>query len=84
MMMASTTVRISKETQQALRELAEQVGEPMQKVLSKAVEVYRRQYLLEKTNAAYTALRADPEAWREEQAERKVWDSALADGLEAE
>ena len=67
--MASTTVRISRETQETLRELAEQAGEPMHKVLSKAVESYRRQYILEKANAAYAALRDNPKAWQEEQAE---------------
>jgi predicted transcriptional regulator len=82
--MASTTVRISQETREALRELAEQVGEPMHKVLAKAVEAYRRQCILEKSNVAYAALRADPKAWQEEQQERRVWDSTLADGMERE
>lgn len=82
--MPSTTVRISQETREALRELAEQMGEPMHKVLARAVEAYRRQYILEISNAAYAALRADPEAWREEQQERQEWDSTLADGLEEE
>ena len=82
--MASTTVRISKETREDLRELAEQVGEPMHTVLAKAVEAYRRQCILEKANVAYAALRADPKAWQEEHQERRVWDSTLADGLERE
>ena len=82
--MASTTVRISQETRETLRQLAEQAGEPMHRVLAKAVEVYRRQYILDKTNAAYAALRADPEAWQEEQQERQTWDITLADGLERE
>ena len=80
--MASTTVRVSQETRQALRELAEQTGDPIHKVLAKAVEAYRRQYILEEANAAYAALRADPEAWREEQEERQAWDVTMADGLE--
>lgn len=82
--MASTTVRISKETRETLRELAEQVGQPIQKVLDNAVEAYRRQCILEQANAAYAALRADAEAWREEQLERQHWDGTLADGLEGE
>ena len=82
--MASTTVRISKETRVALRELAEQVGEPMHKVVAKAVEAYRRQRILEQANAVYAALRADPQAWRDEQEERREWDGTLADGLEDE
>jgi predicted transcriptional regulator len=82
--MASTTVRISKETRETLRELAEQVGQPIQKVLDSAVEAYRRQCILEQANAAYAALRADAEAWREEQSERQLWEGTLADGLEGE
>lgn len=82
--MASTTVRISKETREILRELAEQVGQPIQKVLDNAVEAYRRQCILGQANAAYAALSADAEAWREEQSERQLWEGTLADGLEGE
>jgi hypothetical protein len=53
----------------------------MQAVLDKAIEAYRRERFLYDTNAAFAALRADPEAWREELAERDVMDAALGDGL---
>jgi hypothetical protein len=33
-------------------------------------------------NAAYAALRNDPQAWGEELAERALWDRALDDGLQ--
>ena len=80
--MTSTTVRISTETRKVLRELAEQLGEPMQSVLSKAVEAYRRQHILDQANLAYAVLRSDDEAWQEERQERSEWNAALADGLE--
>lgn len=54
----------------------------MQQVLDQALELYRRQRILEETNAAYAALRADPAAWAEVEAERRAWDATLADGLE--
>lgn len=38
--------------------------------------------LLVETNRAYAALRADPEAWKEERRERALWEGTLADGLE--
>jgi hypothetical protein len=41
----------------------------------------RRDRFLDRVNDAYSALRRDPEAWAEEQAERALWDSTLADGL---
>jgi hypothetical protein len=33
-------------------------------------------------NAEYAALRGDPEAWAEIEAERALWDSSIADGLD--
>jgi predicted transcriptional regulator len=81
-MMASTTVRVSEHTHELLRKLAEATGEPLQKVLERAVESYRREQFFAEFNAAYERLRADPVAWEEELAERAEWDAALADGLD--
>jgi hypothetical protein len=77
-----TTIRVSEKTRNMLRDLALEVGAPMHEVVEKAVELYRRQRLLEQANEAYAALRADPEAWQQELAERAAWDATLADGLE--
>jgi predicted transcriptional regulator len=79
--MRSTTVRITEDTHRALRELAQWTNEPMQQVLARAVEAYRREQLLHEVNASFAALRADPEAWAEEEADRALWDATLADGL---
>jgi len=78
----SSTVRIGEETREALRELARATGISMQDVLALAVETYRRRLILEGTNEAYAALRADPEGWRELEEERSGWDRTLLDGLE--
>ena len=80
--MASTTVRINEQTHRILSALASQCRMSKVELVARAVENLRRQQMLERTNAAYAALRADPQAWREEQAEREEWDSTLADGLE--
>ena len=72
--MARTTVRMTEETRAVLRELARETNETMQQVLAKAVEAYRRRWILERHNASYSALRADPEAWREVRQERAAWD----------
>ena len=82
--MPNTTVRVKEETRAALRELANQTNQSMQDVLARAVELYRRERILEETNAAYAALRADPQLWQEEQQERAAWDATLADGLGSE
>jgi predicted transcriptional regulator len=80
--MASDTVRIKPETHIKLRHLAEASGQSMPDVLDEAVEILRRQRLLEDTNEAYAALRADGKAWQQELAERAVWDASLADDLQ--
>jgi hypothetical protein len=36
---------------------------------------------LDEVNAAYAALHNNPKAWKEEQAERAVWDKTNVDGL---
>ena len=80
----SATVRISEQSHRHLRELAVQSGEPMQAVLDKAVEQYRRQRFLEECHAAYCVLQQDPAAWADYQQEATAWDAALLDGLEPE
>lgn len=79
--MKTTTVRVAGDVQAKLRVLAEQRGETMQQVLADAVEWYRRQRMIEETNARYAALRCDPGAWAEVQDERAAWEVTLADGL---
>jgi len=53
----------------------------MAAVLEMAIERYRRQKLLEETNASYAALKANRKEWKEEIAERELWDRTIADGL---
>jgi predicted transcriptional regulator len=80
--MASTTVRVSEHTHELLRKLATATGEPLQKVLERAVENYQREQFFAELNEAYARLRADPVAWEEELAERAMWETTLADGLD--
>jgi len=54
----------------------------MQAVLEEAVDLLEGQRLLEATNEAYAALRANPEAWQELQKERAEWEVTLSDGLD--
>jgi predicted transcriptional regulator len=80
--MASTTVRVSEHTHELLRKLAASTGEPLQKVLERAVESYRREQFFAELDAAYARLQGDPVAWEEELAERALWERTLADGLD--
>ena len=80
--MSAPTVRISEASHQILKELSEQTGQTMMDVLDKALDAYRRKLFFEQMNAGYAELRADPEAWAEHLAERKLWDATLMDGLD--
>ena len=80
--MSAPTIRISEASHQPLKELAEQTGQTMMDVLDKAVDAYRRKLFFEQLNAGYAELRADPKAWAEHLAERKLWDATLMDGLD--
>jgi hypothetical protein len=81
--MPTTTIRVSTQTRDTLHELAQAAGVSMQKVLDSALEIYRRQQLLEQANAAYEQLRNAPVAWKELERERQEWDTTRADGLES-
>ena len=78
----STTIRVSEKTRDTVHDLARKVGVPMAEVVERAIEQYRRQQILDAANAQYAALRADPAAWAEIEAERAIWDATLLDGLE--
>ena len=80
----SPNIRISPQARAILRQLAKHEGKSMQSVLDDAIERYRRDRFLDEVNAAYAALRSDPKAWKEEAAERALWDRTLADGLKSE
>jgi len=80
--MASTTVRVSAETHELLRKLAAASGEPLQRVLERAVENYRREQFFAELDAAYERLQADPAAWRDYLAEQAELEGTLADGLD--
>lgn len=80
--MRTTTIRISTQTRNSLRELAQMKGLPMQKIVDQAIEAYRRQHLLATANVAYARLREDESMWQEYLKEQTEWDATLNDGLE--
>jgi hypothetical protein len=80
--MSGATVRVRRDTHESLRELARETGEPIQDIVSAAVELYRRQRILDATNAAYAALRANAKAWNDELQERAGWEATVGDALD--
>ena len=82
--MGTTTIRVSEKTHQTVSNLAREVGTSMADLVEQAIEMLRRQRILDRINADYAALRTDPAAWAEVCAERELWDATLADGLPEE
>ena len=80
--MATTTIRVNEETRDALRALAASTGEPMARLVERAVEHLRAEEFFAELDHAYDRLRADASASAEEAAERKEWEGTLADGLD--
>jgi hypothetical protein len=78
---STPAVTISESAQRMLQELAEQTGLGVTEILDKALDDYRRKVFFEGLAADYAALKADPEVWAEELAERKLWEATLMDGL---
>lgn len=76
-----TTVRLDRETAMKVAKMAEDAHVSKQRVLTDAVENLRRQWLLEQTNAAYAALRANPEEMAALAEERALYEGALGDIL---
>lgn len=73
-------VRVSDNLHQTLRRLATIQGKSMQMIIEQAVEEHRRKMFMTEMNAAFQALKDNPEAWQAEQDERKIWEQTLTDG----
>lgn len=82
--MSSVNVRISSTSYQILKALSKGNGQSMQSVIDQAIEDLRRRRMLEATNSAFSALKADKTAWQEELDERNEWENTLLDGVEKE
>jgi predicted transcriptional regulator len=76
----STTIRESEETRDRIASLANATGVPMTRILDDAVEALERRVFFEAFNRRYKDLRADPEAWAENERERRVEEGAVGDG----
>lgn len=81
--MASTTVRVSDRTREAIGRLSRKRGVSAAELLEELVARFEEDELLAAMNDAYAAVRSDPEQWRALKAERELWDATLLDGLSA-
>lgn len=81
---ATANVRISPRAHQLLRQLAEEEPQPMQAILDRALERYRRENVLRAAKSGFEVLRRDSKAWKEELEVRELCEPTLADGLAKE
>jgi predicted transcriptional regulator len=80
--MSVLTIPLSDNSRRMLQELSEQTGQTPKQVVDRALAAYHRQVFFDRLNAGYAALRADPAAAAELEAEQRVWDATLMDGLD--
>lgn len=76
----ASAIRIKPESHKLLQRIAAATGQSMQQELDRAIEERRRKVYLEGLSQDYAALKRDPRAWRELQAENAIWDATDADG----
>ncbi|MGH2961304.1 MAG: toxin-antitoxin system protein [Solirubrobacterales bacterium] len=81
-MAETTTVRVHHGTREAIARLSKRRGTSAAEFLDELVTRAEEDELLDEMNAAYGRLRADPDAWEAERAERGAWDATLLDGLD--
>jgi predicted transcriptional regulator len=75
----STTIRVSEQTRDRFAKLADVTGRPMTQLLDEAADALERRVFFDQFSARYDALRADPAAWGEIEAERAVENGAVRD-----
>ena len=75
----STTLRVSEPTRDRFAELARATGRPMSQLLDDAADALERRLFFDRMTERYSALRADPKAWAEIEAERSAEGLALRD-----
>ena len=68
----------------SLRKLSQETGKTIGDLLHDAIREYTQAALLRAANEEFAAIRNDPQAWKEELEERRLWDATLMDGLDGE
>ena len=75
----STTIRVSEHTRDRFAKLADATGRPMTQLVDEAADALERRVFFDQLSARYEALRADPQAWGQIQAERALETGAVGD-----
>jgi len=75
----STTIRVSEPTRDRFAKLAQATGRPMSQLVDEAADALERRVFFDQLSTRYEALRTDPRAWSEIEAERTAESNALRD-----
>jgi len=81
-MTTSLSVRINKETKEMLEQLSGKLRASMTVVLQDAVKEFHRKKFWEDVNRAFDEMRSNPEAGMDYDNEARLFDAAVADGLD--
>ncbi len=79
--MSQTTVRITEETRDILKDLAKNEGRSMQAVLNAAISAYRRVRYIEGANRGWDRVREEPGEWKTIGEDLTSLERTIADGL---
>lgn len=82
MLAATTTVRVTIETREALAEMSAQRGMTTADLIEELVTLEQERRLLASMNAAFAELADDPEELASYRAEQRAWEATLSDGLD--
>ncbi len=75
----STTIRVSERTRDRFAKLAEATGRSMTQLVDEAADSLERRVFFDQLSVRYDALREDPAAWDEVEAERADESGPLSD-----
>ena len=78
--MATTTVRVDRDTHARLVEMSRETGDTLTDTVRQAAEALRRLRFGLRVQAEFAALRSDPDAWADYLAEAES--SHVADGID--
>ena len=78
----SKMIRMTEETSDYLDVLAKETDKNKQDLLALAVHELFKKHFFERAEKAYAELRKDEKAWQAELAERALWETTAADGLD--
>lgn len=71
-----TLVRISRKDKDVLQQMSVLEGEPMPRILHKALETYRRQKFFDQVNSAFEQLQGNSLEWKVQTQEQQLWQAS--------